>query len=167
MSYSESIAIQPTSGGDAPLYSPRTPSLRTVCSTQSSGPRKCVVSEVCRRTLTVSKLRGLSAVQNAGPGTGIAHGWPTVNENVSTAFSRSVALHRELTTQLGDPREDACDETLVCAGRWCYPFLDGRHRGVDTMFDNRCISGGGHHRRWRVEDGVQHGGELSGLRGQW
>lgn len=62
MTYSESIAIQPTSGGVAPLYSPRTPSFRIVCSTQSSGPRKCVVSEVCRRTLIVSKLRDLISV---------------------------------------------------------------------------------------------------------
>lgn len=39
-SYTESITIHPTSGGVAPLYNPDTPSLRTVCSTQSSGPLK-------------------------------------------------------------------------------------------------------------------------------
>ena len=36
--YTESINIQPTRGGVAPLYSPLMPSLRSVCITQWSGP---------------------------------------------------------------------------------------------------------------------------------
>lgn len=54
--HTESMTIQPTSGGVAPLYKPRTPSFRTVCSVQSSGPRKWTSLVVCRRTLTVSNL---------------------------------------------------------------------------------------------------------------
>lgn len=54
--YTESITIHPTSGGVAPLYNPRTPSLRTVWRVQSNGPRKCPSLLVCKRTLTVSNL---------------------------------------------------------------------------------------------------------------
>lgn len=54
--HTESMTIQPTSGGVAPLYSPLTPSFRTVCSTQSKGPLKCPSLLVCNRTFTVSKL---------------------------------------------------------------------------------------------------------------
>lgn len=56
--HTESITIHPTSGGVAPLYNPLMPSFRTVCSTQSRGPLKCASLVVCRRTLTVSNLRG-------------------------------------------------------------------------------------------------------------
>ena len=55
-----SINIQPTRGGVAPLYRPRTPSRRTVCVTHCSGPLKRVLSVVWSRTLIVS------------------NGWPTV-----------------------------------------------------------------------------------------
>jgi len=34
----ESMNIHPTNGGEAPLYSPLTPSFLTVCSRQSNGP---------------------------------------------------------------------------------------------------------------------------------
>lgn len=60
--HTESMTIQPTSGGVAPLYNPLTPSLRTVCSTQSNGPRKCPSWLVCKRTLIVSNLRNPSMV---------------------------------------------------------------------------------------------------------
>ena len=52
----ESMNIQPTSGGLAPLYSPLNPSLPTVVKRQSSGPLNLADVEVCMRTLTVSNL---------------------------------------------------------------------------------------------------------------
>ena len=52
--------IHPTSGGVAPLYSPANPSFLKVCMRQSTGPRKCDISVVCRRTFIVS------------------NGWPTI-----------------------------------------------------------------------------------------
>jgi hypothetical protein len=55
--HTESMTIQPTSGGVAPLYNPFTPSFRTVCSVQSNGPRNWASLLVCSRTLTVSNLR--------------------------------------------------------------------------------------------------------------
>ena len=57
-SYQEIVinVTYPMSGGVAPLYNPLTPSLRTVCNRQSSGPLNWAFSVVCRRTLMVSKL---------------------------------------------------------------------------------------------------------------
>ena len=50
----ESMAAQPTAGGDAPLYRARTPSPRTVLTRQSHGPANWEAVEVWRRTLIVS-----------------------------------------------------------------------------------------------------------------
>lgn len=51
----------PTSGGVAPLYTPRAPSCRTVFSRQSNGPANCDAGAVCMRTLMVSNLHVPSA----------------------------------------------------------------------------------------------------------
>lgn len=60
--HTESMTIHPTSGGEAPLYNPFTPSFRTVCSVQSNGPLKCPSLLVWRRTLTVSNLPCMPSV---------------------------------------------------------------------------------------------------------
>jgi hypothetical protein len=50
-----SINIHPTRGGVAPLYRPEKPSFLTVWERHWRGPENLAASEVCRRTLIVSK----------------------------------------------------------------------------------------------------------------
>jgi hypothetical protein len=131
-----SMNIQPTRGGDAPLYRPRTPSFRIVCITHSSGPRKRDLSVVCSRTLIVSK------------------GWPT-----ATAYKKSASAPASCpicslgttalrTCELGDAGEDTGNKTLVvrCARTPCrrsrclcfrrhgaYSYIE-----LDDLIQRRC-----------------------------
>jgi len=66
--------IHPTRGGEAPLYSPRTPSLRRVRVRHSRGPVKREAVVVCRRTLIVSK------------------GWPTAGVMLASYLGNKAIL---------------------------------------------------------------------------
>jgi hypothetical protein len=84
----ESMNIHPTSGGVAPLYSPLNPSFRRVWRRQSTGPLKCDLSVVCRRTLMVSNLE--RSVRGGLSGrAGRAHGCPTTTVSTQHLKLRS------------------------------------------------------------------------------
>lgn len=122
------MTIHPTSGGVAPLYNPATPSFRSVCMRQSTGPLKCASFVVCNRTLIVSNLSTrLEAAflafvreQEASLG-GRTYGWPTSNiqETLAIQFQSDKAIEtierneRALTTQLGNSRKHTRHEPFI------------------------------------------------------
>lgn len=103
--------IHPTSGGDAPLYTPEKPSFLNVFTTQSSGPANWEDFEVWRRTLIVSKLVKVSnrlsneLVQS--------YGWPTVSfatpePTPATKPLYALAFSGELMSLVVGPVEACC-----------------------------------------------------------
>ena len=77
--YTESMNIHPTSGGEAPLYIPATPSFRIVFNKQSRGPLNCADVDVCKRTLIVSKLALFSKITYCHGAAKSTYGCPTLS----------------------------------------------------------------------------------------